>query len=136
MAETKKLEKTKPTSIQTIEEEFLKKDLPRFNPGDILKISYRILEGDKEKIQMFQGQVIQIRGSGLRKSFTLRKVSKGIGVERIFQLHSPALVKIEVRKQGEVRRAKLYYLRARKGKEAKLKERRVEKRPRPTAAET
>ncbi len=136
MAEIKTVEPTKGMSIQQIEEELMRKNLPQFNPGDILKVSHKILEGDKEKLQTFQGQVIQIRGSGLRKSFTLRKVTKGIGVERIFQLHSPLLVKIEVRKQGEVRRAKLYYLRQRKGKEAKLKERRVEKRPRPAAPET
>jgi len=135
MAESKTVETTKGISLQQIEEEFLKKNLPQFKPGDIVKISHKMLEGDKEKLQTFQGQVIQIRGSGLRKSFTLRKVSKGFGVERIFQLHSPTVVKIEVRKRGEVRRAKLFYLRKRKGKEAKLKERRVEKRPRPAAPE-
>lgn len=135
MAETKTVEPTKRASIQQIEEEFMRKNLPQLKPGDIIKISHKILEGDKEKLQTFQGQVIQIRGSGLRKSFTLRKVSKGIGIERIFQLHSPSLVKIEVRKRGEVRRAKLFYLRQRKGKEAKLKERRLEKRPRPAAPE-
>lgn len=121
--------------IRKIEEEFMKKNIPPFHPGDIVKVSHKVLEGDKEKLQTFQGQVIQIRGSGVRRSFTVRKVSKGIGVERIFPLHSPALVKIEVRKRGEVRRAKLFYLRKRKGKEAKLKERRVEKQPRQTTPE-
>lgn len=135
MTETKKVEKVQKPTLAAIEQEFLKKDLPVLNPGDIVKISYKIVEGDKEKIQTFQGQIIQIRGAGLSKSFTLRKVSKGVGIERIFQLHAPSLAKIEVRKQGEVRRAKLYYLRGRKGKDAKLKERKGERRSRPAASE-
>ena len=113
--------------IGKFETPFLKSEVPEFGPGDTLKVHHKFFEGDKERIQSFQGTVIKIRGAGLRKSITLRKISKGIGMEWIFQLHSPNVTKIEIRRRGKVRRAKLYYLRKRKGKKAKIKEKRVEK---------
>lgn len=113
--------------IEKVETPFLKSKVPEFGPGDTLRVYHKFFEGDKEKVQSFQGTVIRIRGTGLRRSVTLRKVSKGIGIEWIFQLHSPNITKIEIRRRGKVRRAKLYYLRKRKGKKAKVKEKRVEK---------
>jgi large subunit ribosomal protein L19 len=95
-------------------------------PGSLIKISHKIVEGDKERIQVFQGMVIQIRGAKDNKTITVRKMSRGIGVERIFPLNSPVITKIEMKKQSKVRRAKLYYLRGKKGQEAKLKEEKVE----------
>jgi large subunit ribosomal protein L19 len=101
-----------------------KKELPSFRPGDNIAVSYKIIEGAKERIQIFRGDVIQIKGSGATKTFTVRKISNGVGVERIIPFSSPAIAEIEVLKKGKVRRAKLYYLRALTGKKAKIKERR------------
>jgi large subunit ribosomal protein L19 len=102
----------------------LRDDLPDFAPGDTLKVHVRVIEGTKERIQVFQGAVIRRQGSGLRETFTVRKVSYGVGVERTFPLHAPTIAKIEVVTRGDVRRAKLYYLRDRVGKAAKIKEKR------------
>lgn len=96
----------------------LRSDLPAFRPGDTLKVNVRIKEGDKERVQPFEGVVIGRSGHGIRETFTLRRVSFGIGVERIFPLHSPTIDTIEVARQGRVRRAKLYYLREKKGRKA------------------
>lgn len=117
-------------NIEKIETPFLKPRIPDFGPGDTLRVYHKFFEGNKERIQSFQGTVIRIRGAGLRRSITLRKVSKGIGIEWIFQLHSPNVTKIEIRRRGKVRRAKLYYLRKKKGKKAITKEKRVEKKSR------
>jgi large subunit ribosomal protein L19 len=100
-------------------------DIPDFAPGDTLKVHVRVVEGNRERVQVFQGVVIRRRGSGVRESFTVRKVSFGVGVERTFPVHSPIIAKIEVATRGDVRRAKLYYLRDRIGKAAKVKEKRV-----------
>jgi large subunit ribosomal protein L19 len=97
--------------IKLIEATQLKLDRPDFNPGDTVSVHVRVVEGDKERIQQFQGVVISKRGSGVNSTFTVRKVSDGVGVERIFPLHSPRIAKIEKVKEGKVRRAKLYYLR-------------------------
>ncbi len=98
------------------------KNLPEFRPGDNITVSYKIVEGAKERIQTFRGDVIQINGSGSTKTFTVRKMSSGVGVERIFPYNTPNLVEVEVLKRGKVRRAKLFYLRGLKGKKAKIKE--------------
>ena len=108
--------------IDLVEEKQLKKDLKPFKEGDTVKIHVIIKEGDKERIQVFQGNVIAKRGSGLGKTFTVRKISFGIGEERIFPLHSKMIKKIEVVRHGKVRRAKLYYLRSLRGKAARIKE--------------
>jgi large subunit ribosomal protein L19 len=100
-------------------------DVPDFAPGDTLKVHVRVVEGNKERVQVFQGVVIRRQGSGVRESFTVRKVSYGVGVERTFPVHSPVIAKVEVVTRGAVRRAKLYYLRDRVGKAAKIKERRA-----------
>lgn len=100
------------------------KQFPSFRPGDNISINYKIIEGAKERIQVFRGDVIQINGAGSTKTFTVRKISNGVGVERIIPFASPAIESIEVLKRGKVRRAKLYYLRALTGKKAKIKERR------------
>lgn len=97
--------------LRLVEATQMKKDVTPFNPGDTVNVHVRVIEGDKERIQQFQGVVMGRRGSGLTETFTVRKISNGVGVERIFPLHSPRLAKIEVTKQGRVRRAKLYYLR-------------------------
>ncbi|HBK78450.1 MAG TPA: 50S ribosomal protein L19 [Nitrospinae bacterium] len=110
--------------IDRIEREGMRKDIPDFAPGDTVRVHVRILEGEKERIQVFEGFVIGRSGGGLRETFRVRKMSYGIGVERIFPLHSPRLDKIEVIRRGRVRRAKLYYLRDRKGKAAQVKEKR------------
>lgn len=102
----------------------LKKKIPPFVPGDTLKVSIKIVEGEKQRIQNFEGTVIRRRGEGIGKTFTLRRISYGIGVEKTFPLYSPSIEKIAITRQGKVRRAKLYYLRERKGKAAKIKERR------------
>jgi len=102
----------------------MRKDIPDFGPGDTVRVHVKILEGDKERIQMFEGFVIGRRGGGIRETFRVRKVSYGIGVERIFPVHSPRVDKVEVLRNGRVRRAKLYYLRDRKGKAAQIKEKR------------
>ena len=100
-------------------------DVPEFAPGDTLKVHVRVVEGNRERVQVFQGVVVRRQGSGARETFTVRKVSFGVGVERTFPVHSPILAKIEQVTQGDVRRAKLYYLRDRTGKAAKVKERRT-----------
>ena len=105
-----------------LEKSSLKSDLPAFSPGDSVRVHVKVREGEKERIQMFAGVVIARRGGGLRETFTVRKISGGVGVERIFPLHSPIIDRIEVERKGAVRRAKLYYLRARKGKAARIDE--------------
>lgn len=102
----------------------LRLDVPRFSPGDTVKVHVKVKEGEKERIQVFQGLVIARKGGGVRETFTVRKVSQGVGVERTFPVHSPVLEKIEVERHGEVRRAKLYYLRDRRGKAARIAEKR------------
>jgi len=109
-------------ALSAVEKNELKSDIPSFLVGDTVKVHVKIKEGDKERIQIFEGVVIARRNGDLRSSFTVRKVSFGQGVERIFPLHSPIIDKIEVSKRGKVRRAKLYYLRGLKGKAAKIKE--------------
>ena len=104
--------------IAKIEQEQLKTDHPDFNVGDSVKIHTRVIEGEKERIQIFQGIVIARKGGGLNSAFTVRKISYGEGVERVFPLHTPRISKIEVTRQGKVRRARLHYLRGRQGKEA------------------
>jgi len=98
-------------------------DLPKFDPGDTVNVHVRVVEGNKERIQQFQGVVIGFKGSGANRTFTVRKVSSGIGVERVFPIHSPKVATVEVVRRGHVRRAKLYYLRERRGKSARIKER-------------
>lgn len=112
--------------MKMIESRGEKQDLPAFNPGDTIKVHQRVVEGNKQRIQVFEGVVISRRGSSTNASFTVRKVSYGIGVERIFPLHSPNIEKIEVTRLGKVRRAKLYYLRSRRGKAARIKEKRLQ----------
>ena len=99
----------------------IRKDLPQFRAGDHIKVHVRVIEGDKERVQPFEGDVINIRGAGVNKTFTMRKISSGVGVERTFRLNSPKIAKIELLKQGDVRRAKLYYLRNLSGKAARIK---------------
>ena len=108
--------------IAQIEKSLMRDDLPQFNAGDTIKVHYKIREGDKERIQVFQGTVISRRGSGTGATFTVRKISSGIGVERVFPTHSPNIDKIEKLRAGIVRRAKLYYLRELTGKSARIKE--------------
>ena len=111
--------------IRVIEAAGVKADVPEFRPGDRVKVHVRVVEGDKSRIQVFEGDVISRRsGTGLRATFTVRKTSGGVGVERIFPIHSPIVEKIEVSRLGKVRRAKLYYLRDRAGKKARIQERR------------
>ncbi|MDZ4840264.1 MAG: 50S ribosomal protein L19 [Bacteroidota bacterium] len=110
--------------IREIQAEFIKADLPEFAAGDTVIVHYRIREGNKERIQPFQGIVLQRRGSGATATFTVRKVSDGIGVERIFPTNSPNIEKIQVVKRGKVRRARIFYLRDLKGKKSRIKERR------------
>ena len=111
-----------PTDL--VERSYLRDDLPDFRPGDTVKVHVRVVEGDRERVQVFEGIVIRRRGSQLSETFTVRKVSFGVGVERTFPVHSPMIAKIEVGALGAVRRSKLYYLRDRVGKKAKVKERR------------
>jgi len=111
-----------PTDL--VDADSLRNDIPDFGPGDTVKVNVRVVEGNRERVQAFQGAVIARRGSGVRESFTVRKVSSGVGVERTWPLHSPAIAGIEVLTRGDVRRAKLYYLRQRTGKAAKIKEKR------------
>jgi len=108
-------------NIKNILPDQFKSDIPNFNPGDHVKVHVRVIEGDKERIQPFEGDVISVRGSGLAKTFTVRKISSGVGVERIFPFNSPKIAKLELIKEGNVRRAKLYYLRKLSGKAAKIK---------------
>ncbi|HHL39873.1 MAG TPA: 50S ribosomal protein L19 [Deltaproteobacteria bacterium] len=111
-------------TVGDIEKEFLRTDLPDFRPGDTVVVNVRIKEGEKERIQAFQGTVIRKRGGGTGATFTVRKVSYGIGVERIFPLHCPSIESVKVLNRGKVRRARLYYLRNLKGKAARIKTRR------------
>ena len=110
--------------IKSIDAGALREDIPDFRPGDSVKVHVRVVEGNRSRIQVFAGPVIARTGGGVQESFTVRKVSFGVGVERTFPLHSPIIEKIEVERRGDVRRAKLYYLRALRGKAAKIKEKR------------
>jgi len=110
--------------LDAVDAASLRKDLPNFRPGDELKVHVRVVEGNKSRIQVFQGLVIARQGSGVSETFTVRKISYGVGVERIFPVHAPVIEKIELVRKGEVRRAKLYYLRDLRGKAAKIRERR------------
>ncbi len=107
-----------------VDRAYFRDDIPQFGPGDTLKVHVRVVEGNRERVQVFQGAVIRRQGSGIRETFTVRKVSFGVGVERTFPVHSPILARIEVVTRGDVRRAKLYFLRGRVGKAAKIKEKR------------
>ena len=111
-------------TLDTLDAESLRTDVPDFRPGDTLKVHVRVVEGNRSRIQVFQGVVIRRQGGGIRETFTVRKVSFGVGVERTFPVHTPVIEKIEVVTRGDVRRAKLYYLRDLRGKKAKIKEKR------------
>ena len=113
-------------ALMDIEQTQMKQNLPEFRAGDTVRVQVRLIEGNRERVQAFEGIVIAISGSGGRRTFTVRKVSYGIGVERIFPLHSPKLDAIEVVRRGQVRRAKLFYLRQLRGKAARIKERRLQ----------
>ena len=108
--------------IETLENEQLRNDIPAFRPGDTVRVHVKVVEGKTERIQVFEGIVIARRNHGVRETFTVRRISYGVGVERTFPVHSPKIEKIEVTRKGKVRRAKLYYLRDRVGKRAKVKE--------------
>ncbi|PTX61268.1 LSU ribosomal protein L19P [Melghirimyces profundicolus] len=108
--------------VREIGEEQLRKDIPQFRAGDTVRVHVKVVEGQRERIQVFEGVVIQRRGGGISETFTVRKVSYGVGVERTFPLHSPRIDKIEVIRRGKVRRAKLFYLRKLRGKAARIKE--------------
>ncbi len=108
--------------IEALEKEQLRDDIPQFRPGDTLRLDVKVVEGSKERIQQFEGVCIRRQNSGIRETFTLRRMSYGVGVERTFPVHSPKLAKIQVVRRGKVRRAKLYYLRERTGKAARIKE--------------
>ncbi len=110
--------------IQVLEQEQLRDDIPKFAPGDTVRVHVKVVEGSNERIQVFEGVVIARQGSGVRENFTVRRISYGVGIERTFPVHSPRLAKIEVTRRGIVRRAKLYYLRNLTGKAARIKERR------------
>jgi large subunit ribosomal protein L19 len=109
--------------LRDVTQEYLKTDIPDFRPGDTVKVHVRLREGEKERIQVFEGLVIARKHGGVSETFTVRKISSGIGVERTFPLHSPIVAKIEVSRRGRVRRAKLYYIRGLRGKAARIKER-------------
>lgn len=108
--------------LQKVESSYLRQDVPAFRPGDTLKVHVRVIEGKKERIQIFQGLVIGRKGGGTSEMFTIRKISGGIGVERIFPLHSPTIERLELIRRGKIRRAKLYYLRNLSGKAARIEE--------------
>jgi large subunit ribosomal protein L19 len=108
-----------------VDNDQLRDDVPDFAPGDEVKVHVRVVEGNKERVQVFQGNVIARQGGGLQETYTVRKLSYGVGVERTFPLHTPTVTKIEVVKRGDVRRAKLYYLRGRTGRAAKIREKRT-----------
>lgn len=110
--------------IESIERSQFRDDIPAFSPGDTVKIHYKVVEAGRERIQMFQGVVIKKQNGGIRETFTVRKISFGVGVERTFPIHSPKIAKVEVITRGKVRRAKLYYLRDKIGKKARIKEKR------------
>ena len=111
-------------TLDTLDAESLRSDVPDFRPGDTLKVHVRVVEGNRSRVQVFQGAVIRRQGGGIRETFTVRKESYGVGVERTFPVHTPIIEKIEVVTRGDVRRAKLYYLRELRGKAAKIKEKR------------
>ncbi|MEN9506268.1 MAG: ribosomal protein [Actinomycetota bacterium] len=111
-------------STDLVDNHYLRTDLPEFGPGDEVKVHVKVVEGNKERVQIFQGNVIRIQGSGVAETYTVRKVSYGVGVERTFPMHAPTVAKLEVVRRGDVRRAKLYYLRDRTGKSAKIREKR------------
>ena len=121
------------SQLMEIERQYLRASVPPFKPGDTVRVQVKVVEGDKERLQAFQGVVIARKGSGTREMFTVRKISGGVGVERIFPLHAPVVDSIEVLRKGRVRRAKLYYLRGLKGKAARIEERRDDQ---PAAATT
>ena len=112
------------SQLWEIERAFLRQSVPDFKPGDTVRVQVKVVEGDKERLQAFQGVVVARKGSGTREMFTVRKISAGVGVERIFPLHAPVVDQIEVLRRGRVRRAKLYYLRELRGKAARIEERR------------
>ncbi len=112
-------------STDVIEQRYLRADIPDFRPGDTVKVHVRVVEAGRERIQVFQGVVIRRQGGGLQETFTVRKISFGVGVERTFPVHSPSIAKLEIVSRGRVRRAKLYYLRQLRGKKARIRERRV-----------
>lgn len=120
---TEKKEKTMSNIIRELEREQLRTDLPRIRVGDTVRVFVKVVEGNRERLQNFEGTIIKIQGGGLRRSFTVRRISYGVGVERTFPYHSPRIGKIEVVRHGRVRRAKLFYLRNRVGKASKIKER-------------
>ena len=111
-------------TLDALDAQSLRSDIPAFRPGDTLKVHVKVIEGTRSRVQVFQGVVIRRHGSGARETFTVRKISFGVGVERTFPVHSPNIAKVEVAKRGDVRRAKLYYLRELRGKAAKIKEKR------------
>jgi large subunit ribosomal protein L19 len=108
--------------IAELEKEQMKTDVPKFAPGDTVSVKVKVIEGDKSRLQAYEGVVIAVRNRGLHSAFTVRKISSGVGVERVFQTHSPMVDSIEVKRRGDVRRAKLYYLRERSGRSARIKE--------------
>lgn len=108
--------------ISTLEKEQLRTDIPAFLPGDTVKVHVKVREGNRERIQVFEGVVIRRNGGGIRETFTVRRISYGVGVERIFPVHSPVINRIEIARRGRVRRAKLYYLRSLRGKAARIRE--------------
>jgi large subunit ribosomal protein L19 len=110
--------------LAEVAREGLRTDIPAFDPGDTIRVMVRVREGDKERLQAFEGMVIAKRGGGISETFTVRKISAGVGVERLFPLHSPTIASIELVRRGRVRRAKLYYLRALSGKAARIREKR------------
>lgn len=110
--------------IRSIEEEQIKKDLPDFRPGDTVKVHVKVVEGNRERIQIFEGTVLKIRGAGLSRTFTVRRITYGVAVERTFLIHSPRIAKVEITRRGKVRRARLFYLRGLTGKKARVKEKR------------
>lgn len=114
-----------PNIIEQIESEYLRSDIPAFRPGDTVRVHVKVVEGTRERVQAYEGFVIKRQGAGLNETFTVRRISYGVGVERTFPVHSPRLAKIEVVRHGIVRRAKLYYLRALTGKAARIRERKV-----------
>ena len=113
--------------IEMLEQEQLKKDLPTYAPGDTVVVQVKVTEGDKSRLQAFEGVVIAVKSRGLHSAFTVRKISNGVGVERVFQTHSPIVDSIEVKRRGDVRQAKLYYLRELSGKKARIKEKLAKK---------
>jgi large subunit ribosomal protein L19 len=113
--------------IEMLEQEQMKQDLPAFAPGDTVVVQVKVTEGDKPRLQAFEGVILAVKNRGLHSAFTVRKVSNGVGVERVFQTHSPIVDSIEVKRRGDVRQAKLYYLRERSGRSARIKEKLAKK---------